>query len=198
MKISEKMLEKVETHREKIGQLLLKYTSLTQKQLDEALEIQKETGHLVGEILLRKNYIHPHDIIRVVCHQIEIPYLETVHVEEIDPSLIVDIPINYAKHHEVLPTEIKPDRLDVICTDPFNFEVLNDLQGFQKTVYVSVSPLRIADAINRVYEKANKNIVDSLEDEFDESLDLEGLDILDAGADEAPVIDLLTQLSFEP
>ena len=36
MKISEKMLEKVEGHREQIGQLLLKYTSLSEKQLNEA------------------------------------------------------------------------------------------------------------------------------------------------------------------
>ena len=199
MKISEKMLEKVETHREKIGQLLLKYTSLTESQLNEALDIQKETGHLVGEILLRKNYIHPHDIIRVVCHQIDIPFIETINIEEIDPELITDIPINYCKHHELLPMAKTNHSVEIVMTDPFNFEVLNDLQTlFKKPIHVSVaSPLRIADAINRVYEKANKNIVDSLEDEFDESLDLDGpLDILDAGADEAPVIRFVNSIIF--
>ncbi|MCY4524414.1 MAG: ATPase, T2SS/T4P/T4SS family, partial [Halobacteriovoraceae bacterium] len=58
-------------------------------------------------------------------------------------------------------------------------------------------PLKIQDAINRVYEKANKNIVDSLESEFDETLDLEGpIDILDAGADEAPVIRFVNSIIF--
>ena len=154
----------------------MKYTSLTESQLNEALDIQKETGHLVGEILLRKNYIHPHDIIRVVCHQIDIPFIETIHIEDINPDLISDIPINYCKHHELLPMTMTNHSVEIVMTDPFNFEVLNDLQTlFKKPIHVSVaSPLRIADAINRVYEKANKNIVDSLEDEFDESLDLDG------------------------
>ena len=61
------MLEKVEVQKEKIGQLLLKHTSLTDDQLEEALEIQQESGMLLGEILLKKNYIHPHDIIKVIC-----------------------------------------------------------------------------------------------------------------------------------
>ena len=68
-------MEKVEVQKEKMGQLLLKHTSLTNDQLEEALEIQQESGMLLGEILLRKNYIHPHDIIKVICHQVDIPYI---------------------------------------------------------------------------------------------------------------------------
>ena len=57
MKISDSILESVENKKEKIGELLLKHTSLTQNQLDEALEIQRTSGSLLGEILIRKNYI---------------------------------------------------------------------------------------------------------------------------------------------
>ena len=38
MKLSEGMLQKVEKEKEKIGQLLLRHTSLTEQQLNEALE----------------------------------------------------------------------------------------------------------------------------------------------------------------
>ena len=125
--------------------------------------------------------------------------MDTINIDEIDPAIISDLPINYAKHHELLPLEVKDNHVEVVLTDPFNFEVLSDIQQiFKKPAHVSISsPLRIADAINRVYEKANKNIVDSLEDEFDESLDLDGhLDILDAGADEAPVIRFVNSIIF--
>ena len=40
MKLTDHMLNKVEGHKEKIGELLLKHTSLTDDQLAEALEIQ--------------------------------------------------------------------------------------------------------------------------------------------------------------
>ena len=41
MKIADHLLKRVETNKKKIGELLLQYTSLTEKQLEEALAIQK-------------------------------------------------------------------------------------------------------------------------------------------------------------
>ncbi|PIP89985.1 MAG: type II secretion system protein GspE [Bdellovibrionales bacterium CG12_big_fil_rev_8_21_14_0_65_38_15] len=154
---------------------------------------------MVGQILLKKNYIHPHDIVKVICHQIEIPYLVDLKIDEINPELVNDLPINYAKQHEVLPFLETDYTLQVLVTDPFNPDIFNDLQEIFKKEIVPIvtSPLKIQDAINRVYEKANRNIVDSLEDEFDENLDLDGpIDILDAGADEAPVIRFVNSIIF--
>ncbi|OIQ18016.1 MAG: type II secretion system protein GspE [Bacteriovorax sp. MedPE-SWde] len=193
------MLHKVEGQKEKIGQLLLKHTSLSEDQLSEALDIQRESGLLIGEILLKKNYIHPHDIVKVICHQIDIPYIQDIDVDGIDPEIILNIPINYAKVHELIPILETEKTISVVMTDPFNFDAINDLREiFKKDVTVIVSsPLKVNDAINRVYEKANKNIVATLEDEFDESLDLDGpIDILDAGADEAPVIRFVNSIIF--
>ncbi len=191
--------DKIKNNKEKIGQLLLRYTTLTEKQLEEALSIQKENSQMLGEILLKKNYIHPHDIIKVICHQVNIPYLTEINIDEINTDLTNDISINYAKLHEILPISETDFSLSVIMTNPFNFDAINDLEElFNKDIKVLIaSPLRVQDAINRVYEKANRNIVNTLEDEFDENLDLDGpIDILDAGADEAPVIRFVNQIIF--
>lgn len=199
MKISEHMLEKVEGQKEMIGQLLLQHTTLTEDQLSEALTIQEESGMLIGEILLKKNYIHPHDIIKVICHQVNIPYITEIKVDEIDPNITLQIPINYAKTHEVLPLLETDYTVTVALTDPFNFDAINDIREiFKKEVKLLVAhPMKVSEAINRVYEKANRNIVDSLEDEFEEALDLDGpIDILDAGADEAPVIRFVNSIIF--
>jgi general secretion pathway protein E len=199
LKITEQMLENVEGQKEKIGQLLLKHTSLTDDQLEEALEIQQQSGLLLGEILLKKNYIHPHDIIKVICHQVDIPYVTELKLEEIDPNLTLDISINYAKNHEVLPILATEFSITLLVTDPFNFDAINDIQEiFKKEVKLVVSsPLKVQDAINRIYERANKNIVDNIEGDFDENLDLDGpIDILEAGADEAPVIRFVNSIIF--
>ncbi len=199
MKLTDHMLEKVEGQKEKIGELLLKHTTLSEDQLAEALEIQQESGLLLGEILLRKNYIHPHDIIKVICHQVDIPYITEFKIDEIDPNLTLNISINYAKTHEVLPMLETDYSITILISDPFNFDAINDIQEiFKKEVKLIVtSPLKIQDAINRVYEKANKNIVDSIEGEFDENLDLDGpIDILEAGADDAPVIRFVNSIIF--
>ncbi len=199
MKVSDNLLERVEGNMDKIGDLLLKHTTLTQEQLDEALKTQSESGMLLGEILLKKNYIHPHDIIKVICHQVDIPYLIDLKIDEVDPHITIGIPINYAKHNEVIPLLETDYTVTVAISDPFHFDTINDLQEhFKKEVKLAVCPpLKIQDAINRIYEKANQNLVDSLEDEFDENLDLDGpIDILDAGADEAPVIRFVNSIIF--
>ncbi|MCE3012488.1 MAG: type II secretion system ATPase GspE [Proteobacteria bacterium] len=200
MGLSEDLLIKVENHKEKIGELLVKHSSLTRSHLDEALDIQRSEGGLLGEILLRKNYIHPHDIIRVICHQIDIPYLSELKVDEIDPNIVKDLSINYAKHHEILPIQETDFSVTVALSNPFNFNAVNDLHAiFKKEIKTVVTtPLRIQDAINRVYEKANRNLVDDIGDEkFEENLDLDGpIDILDATADEAPVIRFVNSIIF--
>jgi general secretion pathway protein E len=193
------MLEKVEGQKERIGELLLKHTSLSEDQLAEALEIQEESGMLLGEILLKKNYIHPHDIIKVICHQVDIPYITEFKIDDIDPNLTLNISINYAKTHEILPLLETDYSITLLVTDPFNFDAINDIQEiFKKEVKLVVSsPLKVQDAINRIYERANKNIVDSIEGEFDENLDLDGpIDILEAGADDAPVIRFVNSIIF--
>ena len=199
MKASDTLFEKVEGDEGKIGELLLKHTALSQEQLDEALKIQSESGLLLGEILLKKNYIHPHDIVKVICHQMNIPYQVDLNINDVDPQITVGIPINYAKHNEVIPLLETDYNVTIALSDPFHFDIINDLQEhFKKEIKLTVSPpLKIQDAINRVYEKVNQNLVDSLEDEFDENLDLDGpIDILDAGADEAPVIRFVNSIIF--
>lgn len=199
MKISEHLLNKVETNKKKIGELLLQYTSLTEEQLEEALSLQKEENKLLGEILLSKNFIHPHDITKVLCHQIEIPYISEIKVDEVDINLVMNISINYAKHHELLPLLETDNSVSVVMSDPFDFNAINDLNGiFKKEINIVVStPLKVQDAINKVYEKANQNLVDTIEDEFEENLDLDGpIDILDASADEAPVIRFVNSIIF--
>jgi general secretion pathway protein E len=200
MIVNNDMLDSVEQSKEKIGELLVKHTSLTRAQLEDALETQRLEGGLLGDHLLKKSYVQSHDPIKIVCLQIGIPYQIEIKVEEIDPNIVKDLSINYAKHHEVLPWLETEFSVTVFMSNPFNFNVVNDLHMIYKKEIkiVCTTPLRIQDAINRVYEKANRNIVDSIEDEeFEENLDLEGpIDILDATADEAPVIRFVNSVIF--
>lgn len=185
--------------KERIGELLLKYTQLTRDQLQEALQEQARSGVLLGEILLKKNFITPHDLVKVASIQVGIPYINEIKVDEIDAKLVADISISYAKQHEVLPLLDTPLQVTVIMSDPFRAEILNDLATiFKKEIkVVCTSPQRLQDAINRVYERASSNMVDSIEGQFEENMDLDGpIDILDASADEAPVIKFVNSLIF--
>jgi general secretion pathway protein E len=200
MSLNNESFDSPEQSKEKIGELLIKHSSLTRAQLEEALEIQRAEGGLLGEILLKKNYVNSNDLIKIVCLQIGIPYQIEIKIDEIDPNVIKDLSINYAKTHEILPCLETDYSVTILMSNPFNFNVVNDLHMIYKKEIkiICTTPTRIQDAINRVYEKANRNIVDSIEDEeFEENLDLEGpIDILDATADEAPVIRFVNSIIF--
>lgn len=185
----------------KLGELLLRYTSLTQDQLNEALERQKTEGGLLGQILLKNNLLTPSEIMRALCTQLSIPFLEDLKPLEIDAKLVQQIPINYAKTKELIPLSLDETekRLTIAVTDPFTDNIVDDLAaltGFSINLVVSTSA-KIQDAINRVYERATTQIVDKIEGEFDETMDLEGpIDILEATENDAPVIKFVNSLLF--
>ena len=201
MKITDDFAASLEASKEKIGELLLKHSALTRLQLEEALDMQRNEGGLIGDILIKKNFINTNELTRVVCLQIGIPYTTDIKVDEIDSNLVRDLSINYAKNHEILPLLETEFTVTVLMSKPFNHNVINDLHMiFKKEIKIICSTShRIQDAINKVYERANRNIVDTIEGEsFDENLDLEGpIDILDSSGDEAPVIKFVNSIMFK-
>lgn len=187
-----------------IGELLLKYTTLKPDQLEEAIQIQKREGGALGEILVRKNWVTQHEIMRALCMQIGIPFIDDLKPMDIDPNLVGQIPINYAKSKEVIPVAQEKNAkgnpvLTVVVSDPFNPTIIEDLRvltGAQIKLVVSTS-MRIQDAINRVYERVTSNIVDNIGNEFEDTYDLEGpIDILEGTEDDAPVIKFVNSLIF--
>ena len=187
----------------RIGEILLKHTSLTEAQLEEALTVQAKEGGLLGEILVRRNIILPHEIMRALCMQLGLHFVEDLKANDIDPKLVTGIPINWAKTKEVIPIALESgprgETLVVAVTDPVNESIIDDLRvltGKSVRTVVSTS-MRIQDAINRVYERGSSNIVDKIEGDFEDTIDLEGpIDILEATEDDAPVIKFVNSLLF--
>lgn len=185
----------------RLGELLLKHTSLTQDQLEECVKVQEEEGGRLGDILLRKKYVMPHEIMRALCAQMDLPFIEDLKPNEIDPKLVDKLPINYARTREVLPIEFKDGTITLAVADPFNVESFEDLRvlfGCPNIRTVVVTSNRLQDAINRVYERNTSNMIQDINREDEESYDdLEGpIDILDATEDEAPVIRFVNSVIF--
>lgn len=184
----------------RLGELLLKHTSLTNEQLQECVEIQELEGGRLGDILLRKKYVMPHEIMRALCAQIDLPYVEDLRASDIDTRLVDKLPINYARTREVLPIEKTESHLTVAVSDPFNLESLEDLRvlfNCPNIRTVVTTSARLQDAINRVYERNTSNMIQDINKDDEDNYDLEGpIDILDATEDEAPVIRFVNSVIF--
>jgi len=185
----------------KIGQILLQHTSLTPEQLDEVLEIQRQKGVRLGEVLISKNYLTPEELAKALAIQMGYPYLDQIPAGEIDPELIKNIPINYAKQNLVLPIAKTDNYIVVVLADPLNHSPIDDLRLiFKKEIKVMISsPLQLQEAINKIYERSSTNLIAGLEEVSDQDLayDLnEPVDLLDGSDDEAPIIRLVNSLMF--
>ena len=184
---------------QQIDSILLKNTSLSEDQLNSILSLGVDSGGTLREHLSRKEAAPADEVIAELCAQMGINYIKEIPVSEISADLIRNIPINFAKKHEVLPLKEEHNQVTIITTNPLNMQVMDDLrmQFKKRVVVVMTSKVRLIEAINRVYEKSTAALqgLDAIEEE-DYDLDEPIIDLLDAGDDDAPVIKLVNTLLF--
>ena len=182
-----------------VDSVLSKNTSLSDEQVQALLNTPVGMGQTLRDELSRKEGLASDEILSELAKFLGIPYIKDVNVSEISGDLVRDIPIGFARKHEVLPIKEDATSVQVLLTNPLNLAVLDDLRvSFKKKMLpLMSSKSRVLDAINRVYEKSTtalKGLEGIEEEEFD--LDEPIIDLLESGEDEAPVIKLVNTLLF--
>jgi general secretion pathway protein E len=184
---------------ENVTNLLMKNTNISEAELSTVFASETDTGQSVGELLENKEFSNPEDALAALCSLLGVDFIKDIPVNDIPVHLIHDIPINYAKSHDVVPFREEQNHIVVLVSNPLNFKVLDDLRVlFHKATKPLVSTSsRIQDAINKVYEKSTAALegLDEIEEE-EYDLDEPIIDLLEAGDDDAPVIKLVNTLLF--
>ncbi len=179
---------------QKLEELLLKSTSLTQAETRHLLETKDGQGKRLQDSLKDKKTAEA--ALLEICKCLGISFLRDIPFSEIPIKLISGLPIQYVKSHNVLPYKEKDSSIQVLTSNPLKFEVFNSLKvKFKKPIEPVMSfNYKIQEAINRVYEK-NTQDFDEFEDIQAEEYNLHDpvIDLLDAH-DEAPIIKLVNTL----
>ncbi len=184
--------------RELLGDILRSISSLGDSEIEECLNIQKEKGGRIGEILVHTKHIRETDLLRALSLQLHIPYVQNLTEEEIDKELVSSVPISFLKRHILIPFHKDNGTVKVAISDPLNITPVDDIRTYLESdieLYLTES-ITILNAINMAYEthkEAAEQVIEDLGDEaagFDEPIDL-----IDA-VDEAPIIKLINSLLF--
>jgi len=180
----------------KLGTLLVESGIITQKQLDETLELQIKTPKKIGELLIEKGLVTEQQIFKALEYQYHIPYLDLGDTA-IEPQIPRLISEEIAKKHTLIPIKLEDGVLTIAMADPLDFYAMDDVKratGFEvKPAMAAKSD--ILSSIERYYgkESAEKAI-----EEFKQNYDIADF----AGIDEqfgdavsnAPVVRLVNSI----
>ncbi len=179
--------------------LILKSTSISEDELRTLLSMPDVKGQAIQHTFQNRNYATAEDALADLCKAIGIDFMKEIAYNDIPVDLVRNIPINYAKNHEVIPFKMENDRVLVIVTNPMNQQALGDLRVLfsKKIIPIMATSHRLQEAINRVYEKSTAAL-EGLDDIESEEYDLDDpvIDLLESGDDDAPVIKLVNTLLF--
>ena len=114
----------------KLGQILVDLGYLTDDQLWDVLENQKQSpGEVIGMVAVRMGLVTPAQVTEALAEQWGMP---VVNLEEtnIPPKVLELVPQTMAELYKIMPISLVNDVLTVAMADPQNVAALDDLRNF--------------------------------------------------------------------
>ncbi|NQT23497.1 MAG: hypothetical protein HQ579_08710 [Candidatus Omnitrophica bacterium] len=110
-----------------LGQVLLERKLITPDQLEKALEIQKERGGLIGQILVSLGYVNEEQIAHAITVQYGYPYLPLDNYD-FNKEVVKIIPFNVAKQYGLVAIDKLGNMLTVAMCNPLNIQAIEDIE----------------------------------------------------------------------
>lgn len=186
------------TRKKYLGEMLLESGTISHEQLQEALDIQKQSENKrLGVILKELGYVDESKIMKVLESQLGIPFIDLAHTS-IAPEMSQYVPINIARRHMLVPVSVKDGVINIAMEDPFSFLAIDDVRMVS---HMDVQPMlarakEISHAIDVLY--GNQFAEKALEDLSKEyNLDKIVADLneeTDIGVGSAPIVRLVNSL----
>ena len=184
----------------RIGDLLVEAGAITEDELQQALEHQKENGGKLGNIIMELGFISQELLITVLTTQMGIDYIEVKSCKP-DEAVLKLVPENMVNKYKVLPIEFdeyNPNILKVAMADPLDLNAIDDIGIATNT---QVEPLLamesdIVESIAKYY--GNAQALQAAE-QFRKEMESDGMtadeeDILNEDIENSPVVLLVKQI----
>jgi type IV pilus assembly protein PilB len=191
-----------------LGELLVRMSLITQRQLDEALKVQRQLGGKLGEVLVTMGVLTEGNILEALSRKFNIPLID-LESFQIEDSVVKIIPSHYARRYHIMPVMKKGTTLTIATADPTSVNTISDIKFF--TGYhvepMIASESAITRAIERYHGGSQTGLKKVIEDmgmiQEASSLqvveDEEKMDVatLEADAKQPPVVNIVNLLIAE-
>jgi type IV pilus assembly protein PilB len=110
-----------------LGELLIERGIIKPHDLEKALATQKERGGLIGEILVELGFAREEDIAQALTAQYGFPYLPLGNYE-INPEVADLIPARVARQYLFIPLDKIGNNLTIAMSNPLNIQAIEDVE----------------------------------------------------------------------
>jgi len=193
----------VARRRKKVGEILQEWGQVTDKQVEQALDLAKGGGKRLGEAMVEAGFVKEVEVSKALASQFDMEFINLDQPEaqkDIDFSLVPD---DLVKKHLVVPMGSTNGRLKLVIHDPMDLELL-DLLRFRlnREIETAIAPRSVIKAFidgktgsstSGIFSEESL-VTESVDVTMDRSVD-SSVDI--TAGDEAPIIRLVHRMIVE-
>ncbi|MGE0141727.1 MAG: GspE/PulE family protein [Planctomycetota bacterium] len=189
---------------DRIRRRLLESAGLRDEQIREALDIERETGQTLDQILISRNILPENRCLEFFAEFLGLELRQSLEGVAVPNAFIQNVPVQFARTHAIVAIGTDGRVTKVATARPLDQKPMDDLATMMgtETEAVLVARSEIANLINRAYRHKADGVDEALDDIEDQ--DIVGLaakieeseDLLDV-ANKAPIIKLVNMLLFQ-
>jgi len=179
-----------------LGEMLIEAGMLNRRQLDDALQAQKDTGKRIGDILKERGWVTEQQIMEMLEFQLGIQYIDVSNTY-ISSDMNQYVPITVAQRHTLVPVKVENGKLFVAMEDPLSIVAIDDVRtvsGLDVQPMLARGPALI-QAINKLYggRQAEQALEDFKREGPAETSQADEIDLSD-GVNSAPIVRLVNTI----
>lgn len=111
-----------------LGEILISEGVLTEQQLMEAIDEQRERGQSLGRTLVERGMVTETELVRALAQQVGMEFVELGNYP-IDRGAVAMVPEAVARRHTALPVSVEDGVLKVAMSNPANVMALDDIRA---------------------------------------------------------------------
>jgi len=191
--------------RQMIREALLASGKVDEKQIEECIKLEAETGQTIDQVLTKKQLLTEEETLQIFGKMLGLPFVPKLEGIRVPPEYVHQVPVQFSRNYNLVAFERQNGTFRVATCSPFELHPMDDLSAL---IGGEVEPVlaprsEIASLINRAY-KAKADMVDEALGGLEDEGDIVGLskeieeseDLLDM-ANKAPIIKLVNMILFQ-
>lgn len=149
--------------KERLSEILIKKGIISEEKLNQALQVQKDKGGSLGDILVSQGAIGQRDLLAILSQELGIPPI-SLSKYKINPEISKSIPKKIAVNYQIMPVSRMGNVLTVAMSDPMNVFALDDIKN---VTGMEISPIittadDVKAAIEQYYGSAATTAIEDL------------------------------------